>query len=269
MTTANDMRHVVLVLDGASDLPVPELGGKTPLQAAVKPTIDGLCRRARVGLAQTVPESRDPGSDVANLAILGYDPDRYFSGRAPFEAASLGIEMADNDLAFRCNLVTIQDGIMVDYSSSHITNEEALMATVQEKLGDERHHFYPGLGYRHLMICPDPAYESTRTVPPHDITGQPGRDTCRWDTAPRLRRLMTESMAVLANHPVNLARRERGLNPGNAIWLWGQGRGPDLRTFAEKYGLKGGVISAVDLVKGLGKVAGLEVIDVPGATGYF
>lgn len=268
------MKYIVLVPDGMSDLPVAELGERTPLEVAATPAMDWLARRGECGRVQTVPQGFEPGSDVAALSILGYDPRTCYTGRSPLEAASMGIELGPDDVAFRCNLVTLArrngDLAMVDYSGGHISSEEAaeLMKTVQAHLGGDDLAFYPGKMYRHLMVWHG-GPEGCRTTPPHDIMEQPiagylpdgaGRD--------RLRHLIARSADLLSSHPVNARRQAQGKAPANSIWLWGEGKAPHLQPFAQKYGLRGGVISAVDLVLGIGRHLGLRIIDVPGATGF-
>lgn len=264
------MKHIVLIPDGSADEPRPELGGQTPLRAANTPNFDYLAQRSRMGLVRTIPEDFPPGSDVANLCLLGYDPHLYYTGRAPLEAASLGIELGKDGVAFRCNLVFVEDGVMRDFSAGHIDTGEAkiLIAFLQENLGGNEAVFYPGLSYRHIMVSMGRALES-RCTPPHDIIGQPiegylpQKNDSGW-----LRGLMETSSELLCDHPVNRARIAREEAPANMIWLWGQGIAPRLPTLGDRFGLTGSVISAVDLIKGLGKYAGLEIIDVPGATGY-
>ncbi|MDD2754888.1 MAG: cofactor-independent phosphoglycerate mutase [Methanothrix sp.] len=260
------MKLVVLLGDGMADLPLAQLQGKTPLQAAKKPNMDLLAKRGRSGLAQTVPEGFPPGSDVANLSVMGYSPSRHYSGRAPLEAAAMGVVLAEGDIAFRCNFVTIVDGIMQDYSAGHITTEEGreLIEALQPLMPQRR--LYAGVSYRNLLVLQ--AGAKAICTPPHDISDQPVADHLpRGPDAELLIRLMDAARPVLAGHPVNEKRIAAGKRPANAIWLWGQGPAPAMPSFAEKYGLLGAMISAVDLLKGIGKYAGLEVIDVAGATG--
>ena len=265
------MKYVVLIGDGMADEPLEELGGKTVLQKANTPNMDYIARNGRAGLARTVPEGMHPGSDVANMSIIGYDPKKYYSGRAPLEAASMGIKIAGDDVAFRCNLITINDGLIADYSSGHITNAEAkeLIETVDAKLGNTTFSFYPGISYRHLLVSKGALGSETQCTPPHDVIDQDrllhmpvGKDS------EVLSELIEASMPILENHPVNEKRIKEGKNPGNSIWLWGQGFAPAFPLFSDLYGLKGAIISAVDLVNGIGIYAGLDVIQVPGATGY-
>jgi 2,3-bisphosphoglycerate-independent phosphoglycerate mutase len=260
------MKLVVLLGDGMADLPLAALQGKTPLQAAIKPNIDRLARQGKSGLAQTVPEGFPPGSDVANLSVMGYSPGKHYSGRAPLEAAAMGVPLGPEEIAFRCNFVTIVDGIMLDYSAGHITSEEGreLIEALQPLMPDRR--LYAGVSYRNLLVLK--AGAKALCTPPHDISDQPVVEhlPCGPDSE-LLMRLMEAARPILARHPVNIRRISEGKRPANAIWLWGQGPAPVMPSFAEKYGLKGAMISAVDLLKGIGRYAGLEVIDVPGATG--
>jgi 2,3-bisphosphoglycerate-independent phosphoglycerate mutase len=260
------MKLVVLLGDGMADLPLAQLQGKTPLQAAKKPNMDLLARRGRSGLAQTVPEGFPPGSDVANLSVVGYSPSRHYSGRAPLEAAAMGVVLGKADIAFRCNFVTIENGVMSDYSAGHITTEEGreLIEALQPLMPQRR--LYTGVSYRNLLVLQ--AGAKAICTPPHDISDQPVANyQPRGPDADHLIRLMDAARPILASHPVNEKRIAAGKRPANAIWLWGQGPAPAMPSFAEKYGLKGAMISAVDLLKGIGKYAGLEVIDVAGATG--
>jgi 2,3-bisphosphoglycerate-independent phosphoglycerate mutase len=264
------MKYIVLIPDGSADQPQHELGGMTPLQAAKTPCLDRLAQGGLLGLALTVPEGFPPGSDVANLSIMGYDPHRFYTGRAPLEAASLGIELGSHDIAFRCNLVWVDEGKMKDFAAGHISNEEAaeLISFLQEKLGSNEVAFHQGLSYRHLMVTHDIGGGADCT-PPHDITGQEIAGFLPKGAGSKpLREMMSESSRLLSGHPVNEKRIQEGKAPANMIWLWGQGTAPDMPTLAQRFGISGAVISAVDLVKGLGKYAGLEIIDVPGATGY-
>ncbi len=264
------MKYLVLIPDGSADDPRAELGGRTPLQAAETPNFNRLAHTGTVGLVKTIPEGFAPGSDVANLCVLGYDPHIYYSGRAPLEAASLGIDLHKDDVAFRCNLVYIEDGFLRDFSAGHIDTESAcrLISYLQENLGTGDASFFPGLSYRHIMISKGKALEALCT-PPHDITGKPIEPFLpKGQGGSWLRGLMEVSARLLADHPVNQKRILEGKSPANMIWLWGQGTAPKMPSFHERFGLRGSVISAVDLVKGLGKYAGLEVIEVPGATGW-
>ncbi len=272
-------KYILLLGDGMGDYPIPELGNRTVLEVAKTPAMDYLAERGSVGLAQTISPGMPKGSDVANLSILGYDPARYYTGRAPLEAANMGLTLAPDEVAFRCNLVNVQtpstdsllkQGIMIDYSAGHITSSEAepLIRLVDEKLGNQAWRFYPGVSYRHLMLAKN-GPEKIDCTPPHDIPNKPlFAYLPQGEGAEALISLMQASYEILSAHPVNLVREKAGKLPANLIWLWGQGRMPSLVSFQEKYGLSGSIISAVDLVKGLGRIAGLEVIEVPGATGY-
>lgn len=270
------MKYIIIVTDGMADRPLKELGGKTPLMVAFKPNMDRLASEGIVGAVRTIPEGLYPGSDVANLSIMGYDPKRYYTGRAPLEAASIGVKLKEEDVAYRCNLVTLQfnkdrtRAIMEDYSAGHITTEEAreLIKAINQALSTESISFYPGVSYRHLMVWKNGIAECECT-PPHDITGKEITDYLPSGKADEiLRSLMLRSVEILESHPVNRSRIQKGLRPANSIWLWGQGKRPNIPTFTEKYGLKGSLISAVDLTKGIGIYAGLKIINVPGVTGY-
>ncbi|MEW6409600.1 MAG: cofactor-independent phosphoglycerate mutase [Nitrospirota bacterium] len=268
------MKYIVLVGDGMADRPLEELGGKTCLQAADTPNMDKLASSGQVGMVRTIPEELHPGSDVANLSILGYNPLIYYTGRAPLEAASLRVDLSSQDVAYRCNLVTLtikdNGAIMEDYSAGHISSEEArlLIEDIDKQLGNDNLRFYAGIGYRHIMVWKN-GKEDVECVPPHDITGKPVVDYLPvGDGSDVLRRIMADSSVVLKMHPVNIERRENKRREANGVWLWGQGRVPQLPAFIKKYGLKGGIISAVDLTKGIGIYAGFKIIDVPGATGY-
>ncbi len=271
------MKYVILIGDGMSDEAIERLGGRTPLEYASTPNMDRVAGAGLYGLFATVPEGYKPGSDVANMSILGYAPALYYTGRAPLEAASIGVKLDGTDTAFRCNLVTLSEGepvVMADYSAGHITTEEAseLIKTLDARCRGLGVRFYTGTSYRHLMVwegAPEGLYERLRTTPPHDISD---REVAEYlpsgEGAERLRELMNLSQSILKDHPVNAGRRERGQNPATSIWLWGQGVAPSMPSFEERFGLRGGMISAVDLMKGIGVYAGLEVIDVPGVTGY-
>ncbi|MBW1953378.1 MAG: cofactor-independent phosphoglycerate mutase, partial [Deltaproteobacteria bacterium] len=269
------MKYVILIGDGMGDYPLPELEGQTPLQAAPTPNMDFLATHGELGLVRTIPPGMEPGSDVANMAIMGYDPGRYHTGRAPLEAASMGVYLKPEEVAFRCNLVTLRhapggDILMEDYSAGHISSEEAreLIVTINQHLGNTTRRFYPGVSYRHLLVWQG-GQDNWRTYPPHDLTGQSVRDYLagKGPEKPVLD-LVKASWPLLAEHPINRQRQERGLKPGNSIWLWGQGQAPQMPTLKERFGLQGAVISAVDLMRGLGIYAGLRPVQVPGATGY-
>ncbi len=266
------MKYVVVLADGAADTPVAELNGKTPLEAANKPNIDELARHGEVGMVKTVPEGLPPGSDVANLAVFGYDPQKYYTGRSPLEAVSMKVPLELTDTTFRTNIVTLsdepnyEDKTMVDYSSDEISTEEAreLIKYVNENLGTDEYEFFGGFSYRHLMVWHNKKNEFSLT-PPHDISDRVIGEYLPKDET--ILNLMKKSYDLLKDHPVNKARIERGLNPANSIWIWGNGTKPNLNTYAERFGIKGAVVSAVDLIKGIGYCAGLDVIDVEGATG--
>ncbi|MDO9536306.1 MAG: cofactor-independent phosphoglycerate mutase [Bacillota bacterium] len=271
------MKYVVILGDGMPDYPLEKLGGKTPLEYARTPNMDRLAKCGEMGTVKSVPQGMPAGSDVANLSVMGYDPAIYYTGRSPIEAVAMGVEMADDDLAFRCNLVTLSDEeaykskSMLDYSSGEISTTEAqeIMNAVGKKLGSEIHNFYPGVSYRHLLVWRSgPVPEGFKMTPPHDISGKVITEYLpRGENSGLLLEFMEKSNAFLPEHTVNRERLARGLKPANSIWLWGEGRKPRLNSFREKYGLEGVVISAVDLIKGLGILSGLEAVDLPGATG--
>ena len=257
-----------------ADYPLEVLGGRTPLEAAQTPNMDWLAAHGVFGLAHVIPDGFPPGSDVGNMNIMGYDPAVYHTGRSPLEAASMGVALGPRDIAFRCNLVTLGgsdgDSFMEDFTSGHITTEEAaeLIRAIGQNLGDEGIEFFPGVSYRHLMVWRD-GKEKMETTPPHDITDQKvSAYMPKGKGAERLLSLMEASRPILAAHPVNKKRQAEGRRPATTIWLWGQGRAPALPSLAERFGIKGGVISAVDIINGLGVYAGLERIHVPGITGF-
>ena len=272
------MKYLLVVGDGMADYPVPELGNKTPLQAAYKPNMDSIAAKGKSGLIKTVPDELTPGSDAAICSVLGYDPTKYCTGRGPLEAPSRGINLAENDAAYRCNLITEKDGAILDYSSGHITTDEAsqLIAAIRksfEKPGEIE--FFVGLDYRHFLILRNFTHpDLIKCIPPHDARGiavsnvlPKAKSQKAEKTAQLLRDLIEGSRDVLISHPVNVAREKAGKHPGNLIWPWGGGKKPSMPTLKEKYGIKSAVISAVDLVKGIGTYAGMEIIYVPGATG--
>lgn len=268
------MKYIVLLGDGMSDKKLDELGGKTPLQEAKTPHMDFLAGRGRLGLVKTVPDGYSPGSDVANLSVFGYDPRACYTGRSPLEAASIGVELGPTDVAFRVNLVNLhpQGGrlYMQDYSAGHISDEEGreLLEALQKELGSAEFQFFPGVGYRHLMVWRDGVDKMTAT-PPHDITGQDVSDYLpRGDGADRLIYLMNSAQMIFYNHPQYKRRVAANKLPANSAWFWGQGKAPRMASFREKFGLSGAVISAVDLIRGIGVYAGLDIIKVKGATGY-
>jgi len=281
---AGEVKYLVIVGDGMADYPIEGLKGKTPLMVAKTPHMDWLARHGEMGLVRTVPDGFNPGSEIANLSIFGYDPIQYYTGRGPLEAASLGVKLRPDDIAFRCNLITLQfQGtkiFMEDFSAGHITDDEAkrIIMDLNKVMGTNAIQFFPGVSYRHLMVLRDGAakyskLEKLQLTPPHDILekeispflpeihGGNGGDQILF--------LMNESQRFLKHNPVNLAREAKGLKPANSIWLWGQGRSPQMVTLKERFGTEGYVISAVHLLKGIGIYAGLEVLEVPGATGYF
>ncbi len=269
------MKYIVLVPDGMADEPIEQLAQKTPLEVAETPNMDYIVQNGLLARARTIPSNLSPASDVANLSILGYDPHKYYSGRAPLEAAYMGVELPEGSLAFRCNLVTVSDGNMADYSAGHISSKEAaiLIEELNKGLGGPEVRFYPGVSYRHLMVLKNDLVEelaSAICTPPHDILGQPIKKYVpKGRQAQFLIDLMERSKNILGAHEINRVRVDLGENPANMIWLWGQGGKPTMPLFKDKFGLTGAVISAVDLIKGIGKIIGLDVINVEGATGYY
>ena len=268
------MKYIVIIGDGMADFPIEELDGKTPLMAAHTPFMNAMANMGFCGKVNTVPEGFSPGSDVAAMSIFGYDPAKYYTGRAPIEAAGMGIELEDADVAFRCNLVSLdikaEKTVMADYSGGHITTEEAevLIQTLNEKMGNDEIHFFPGVSYRHILVWKGGMWQMSST-PPHDITGKeinaylPGGEG-----AARVLSLMEESQRILGGHPLNSKRKEAGKLPANSIWLWGQGKRTRLPSYTEKYQVKGATVAAVDLVKGVSRLAGFDAPYVAGATGY-
>ena len=271
------MKYVVLLCDGMADTPCPALGGMTPMEKAHKPAMDSLVSHAEIGLVRTVQEGMSPGSDVANLTVMGYDTRQCYTGRSPLEAANIGIELSDEDVALRCNLVTLsedepyEEKTLLDYCAGDISTEEAaqLIRAVQQAFGGGEFDFYTGTAYRHCLVWHGGKSELGKVTPPHDITGRVIGSYLPHDpAAASLLDMMKKSMEILQDHPVNQERMRRGQAPANAIWLWGQGRRPRLENFAARTGRTGAVISAVDLIKGIGRLAGMQVCEVPGATGY-
>jgi len=273
------MKYVIIVGDGMADYPVKSLGGKTPLMVARTPHMDWMAKQGEIGLVRTIPDGFNPGSEIANLSIFGYNPIRYYTGRGPLEAASLGVKLAADDIAFRCNLVTLKfQGnkiVMEDFSAGHITNEEAkkVIIDLNKEMATNEIRFYAGVSYRHLMVLKNGAAKFSNLgkleiAPPHDLIGKEISAFLPQMREPVLT-LMKESQRLLKNHPVNQARGAKGLPPANSIWLWGQGPSPKMITLKERFGMDGYVISAVHLIKGIGILAGLEVLEVPGITGYF
>ncbi|MBF0121868.1 MAG: cofactor-independent phosphoglycerate mutase [Candidatus Omnitrophica bacterium] len=269
------MKYIILVPDGVADEPVAELGGKTPLEAANTPHMDRMAREGLSGLVKIIPDGLPPGSDIGNMSVLGYDPAKGFTGRSPLEAANLGINLKDDELAFRCNLVTVKNNTMIDYSAGHISIEDAagIMATIAEKLNDNQAKFYTGKSYRHIMVLKTKELAKFQTItctPPHDIMDKKidqylpqglGREV--------LEEYVRMANPILASHPINKARIARGEGPANMLWFWGQGARPKLELYKDKFGISGSIISAVDLVNGIGRLIGLDIISVPGATGYY
>ncbi|MCF6157940.1 MAG: cofactor-independent phosphoglycerate mutase [wastewater metagenome] len=266
------MKYCIIIPDGMADYPIEKLNGRTPLETARTPHLDFLAQNGLLGTVQTIPKGFSPGSDVANIAILGYAPGEYYSGRAPLEAASIGIKLDNNDWAFRCNLITANDDIVEDFCAGHIKTDEAdiLIKFLNEKLGNGSIQFYTGKSYRHIMVYRGTQKMDANCFPPHDIMGQsiqkhlPGGNGSEI-----LNDLMKHSRELLSNHDVNKVRIDLGENPANMIWLWGQGQRPHMPTFKERFNLTGAVITAVDLIKGIACYLGWDSIDVPGATGYF
>ncbi|MXW22169.1 MAG: cofactor-independent phosphoglycerate mutase [Candidatus Dadabacteria bacterium] len=269
------MKYLILQGDGMPDHKLPELDGRTPLEAADTPNLDEIAKRAEIfGIAKTIPDPLPPGSDVGNLAVLGYDPTKYYTGRSPLEAASIGISLGETDVAVRCNLVTLaeRDGrtVMEDYSAGHITDDDAagIIEDLKKEFDGEEFSLSQGVSYRHLLLWRG-GNSGIRTTPPHDISG---KEIAPWlpsgDGAEKLLSLMEKSRRILKDHPVNAKRRAEGKNTADSVWLWGEGTRPDMPPLQELYGITGSVVSAVDLVKGIGIFASMEVIEVPGATGY-
>ncbi len=272
------MKYLVLLCDGMADVPNEKfLGGKTPMELASKPYMDKLAESSELGMCKTVAEGLKPGSDVANLSVMGYDPKICYTGRSPLEAASIGVDLKESDVALRCNIVTLSseenysDKTMVDYCAGDISTAEAheIIKTVDEKLGNEIYKFYGGVSYRHCLVVDRGTTDLGEMTPPHDISGRVIGDYLSQSyNAKPLIELMKKSYEILKDHPVNLKRRAEGKNEANSIWLWGEGKKPVLQNFEEKNGVKGSVVSAVDLLKGIGICAGMETPEVKGATGY-
>jgi 2,3-bisphosphoglycerate-independent phosphoglycerate mutase len=272
------MKHIIILGDGMADEPLEGYDGKTPLQMANKPHIDWLAKHGQTGRLATVPESMHPGSEIANMAVLGYDVEKVYEGRGVLEAASMGVKLMSDDLAMRCNLLTIESGILQNHSAGHISSEEAaiLIEYLNEELADEKIKFYPGVSYRHLLVIKN-GEKLIECTPPHDVPGAPFKDvlcsarsTLAIPTAHLLNELILKSQKLLQNHPVNIKRKEKGLPVANSIWPWSPGYKPQMPTLKEMYGIrKSAVISAVDLVQGIGVYAGMEVIKVEGATGLY
>lgn len=272
------MKYIIILADGCSDYPIKKLGGKTPLMAAETPNIDALCAKSRCGLLKTVPDDLPPGSEIANMAVLGYDVHEVYQGRGVLEAASMGVELKSDDLAMRCNLICIdEEGKIKNHSAGHITTPEShkLINFLNEKLADETYKFYPGVSYRHLFVM-NKGSSQIKCTPPHDVPGTLFKEVMVQSnsdegnkTAELLNTLIVKSQALLSNHPVNKARLAAGKDPANSIWFWSPGYRPKMKPFMELYGKTGAVISAVDLIYGIGAYAGFKAIKVPGSTGLY
>jgi 2,3-bisphosphoglycerate-independent phosphoglycerate mutase len=271
------MKYVVVLYDGMADYPVPALGGKTPMEAAKKPVFDSLAQKGEVGLVKTIPDGVKPGSDVANLSVLGYDPRKYHKGRSPLEAANLGIKMAADDVALRCNLVTLSDEdnyddkTMIDYSAGDISSGEAaeIIRSVDERFGSDKYSFYSGVSYRHCLIVHGGTTQLGKMTPPHDISKRViGPYISAHKNAVDLTRMMRESYAFLKDHPVNKKRVSQGKLPANSVWFWGEGTCTELPSYKSLFGVDASMISAVDLLNGIGFLAGMRTPRIPGATGY-
>ncbi|MDP4186567.1 MAG: cofactor-independent phosphoglycerate mutase [Bacteroidota bacterium] len=272
------MKYIIILADGMADRLIKELGDKTPLMAANTPNIDKLCAMSCTGKLITVPEGMHPGSEVANMGVLGYNVKEVYEGRGVLEAASMGIRLGNTDLAMRCNLICIEDGKIKNHSAGHITTEEAtpIIETLNKEFSSDKLQFYPGVSYRHLLVLKEGS-KQIECTPPHDVPGtdfhevfikslsEEGRDTANY-----LNELIVKSQEILENHPVNLKRKDEGKDPANSIWMWSPGYKPKMKTFKELFGIrKGAVISAVDLIQGIGVYAGFKVIKVEGATGLY
>ncbi|MFH1317474.1 MAG: cofactor-independent phosphoglycerate mutase, partial [Candidatus Omnitrophota bacterium] len=269
------MKYIVVVLDGASDYPIEALGGKTPLEVAETPFMDSLASQGVLGRVKTVPSGYTPSSDVANLSLFGYEPQKFYTGRGPLEATNLGVELKKGDLAFRCNLITESEGKILDYSAGHITDRESriLMEYLNRSLGSKNVEFYHGTSYRNLMVYRNASklgLEKVKYFPPHDIIGKDiKKHLPRGRNSDILVDLMRRSQVLLGEHEINKVRVDLEETPANMIWLWGAGGKPSIPSFKDKFGLEGAVISAVDLIKGIGKIIGFRVVNVCGATGYY
>ncbi|MBR5451323.1 MAG: cofactor-independent phosphoglycerate mutase [Methanocorpusculum sp.] len=261
------MKYLLILADGAADEPLEELGGKTPLEVAKKPNMDMIAKKGRCGMLKTVDESMTPGSDVANMSILGYDPEKYYTGRGALEALSMGIPFGEDDMAYRCNLVTIENGKMKDFAAGHITSEEGaeLFKSLQEKVPELK--FYPGVSYRNVMMFP--GGKGVESYPPHDIVDEVVDNYMpKGPDAETVMKAMVRAADVFENHPVNVARKAAGKNPATTIWPWSSGKKPAMPKFEEMFGKKGAMISAVDLLFGIAACCGMEIVKVEGATGY-
>jgi 2,3-bisphosphoglycerate-independent phosphoglycerate mutase len=269
------MKYVIVVPDGAADYPCQELKGKTPLEVASTPNMDYLSQKGIIGRIKTIAKGLPVASDVANLSLLGYNPQKYYTGRGPLEAANLGIEVSDNDVVFRCNLVTGDNDKLIDYSAGHITNKEAflLIESLNKGLASDRIRFFPGVSYRHLLLVKGGAERGLQNIncfPPHDVMGKSiDRVLPQGKESEFIRDIMFKAREILTRHEINSVRVDLKENPANMIWLWGQGVNPSIPVFSEVFNKQGAIISAVDLIKGIGKIIGFKVIQVPGATGYY
>ncbi len=271
------MKYIVLLCDGMADYAVDALDGKTPMMCANKPNMDYIAKRSEVGLVKTVADGLKPGSDVANMSVMGFDPKKYYTGRSPLEAVSIGVKLKDDDVTLRCNLVTLseeesfEDRTMIDYSAGDISTEEAakLIEAVEEAFGNEKYRYYSGVSYRHCLVVSEGTTDLGDMTPPHDISDRViGPYISKSENAKELIGMMKKSYEVLKDHPVNLDRISKGKRPANSIWLWGEGNKPILPSYTDLYGIDGSVISAVDLLKGIGISAGMSTPEVEGATGY-
>ena len=261
------MKYLLILADGAADEPLAELGGKTPLEVAKKPNMDKIAKNGRCGMLKTVEECMTPGSDVANMSILGYDPEKYYTGRGALEALSMGVPFGEDDMAYRCNLVTIENGKMKDFAAGHITSEEGaeLFKSLQEKVTGVT--FYPGVSYRNVMMFP--GGKGAETYPPHDIVDEVVDNYMpNGPDAETLMKLMVRAADVFENHPVNIARKAAGKNPATTIWPWSSGKKPAMPKFCDMFGKQGAMISAVDLLFGIAACCGMDIVKVEGATGY-
>ncbi len=269
------MKYVIIVPDGAGDYPCEELGGKTPLEAADTPNMDYLAKKGIIGRVKTVPRGYPIASDVANLSLLGYSPKEYYTGRGPLEAANMGLDIDDKDVVFRCNLITAVDGKLADYSAGHITTKESdiLIDSLNEQLGIDKVKFFSGVSYRNLMIYKsgfDLGLHEIKCYPPHDIIGRPVKKYLPYGkNAQILKEIMDKSKELLLHHEINAVRVDLRENPGNMVWFWGQGIKPDIPLFKDMFGKSGAIISAVDLIKGIGKLIGFKILKVEGATGFY
>jgi 2,3-bisphosphoglycerate-independent phosphoglycerate mutase len=272
------MKYIIILADGCSDYPIEKLGSKTPLMAAKIPNIDALCAKSRCGLLTTVPPDMPPGSEIANMAVLGYDVHEVYQGRGVLEAASMGVDLKNDDLAMRCNLICIdEEGRIKNHSAGHISTPESheLINFLNEKLASDQFKFHAGVSYRHLFVL-NKGSNQIKCTPPHDVPGTPFREVMVQEvnaegekTSELLNGLILKSQALLANHPVNKARVSAGKDPANSVWFWSPGYRPKMKTFMEQYGKTGAVISAVDLIYGIGAYAGFKAIKVPGSTGLY